>query len=92
MTETTTILNSYIRRAVELHTGDIISLLKTENVPQLKLGDIYNLETGTKIALAYETSHPAKGQVVEVIKNPPIKKWYQFWIKQQVVGYNIQIL
>lgn len=90
--EATTILNSYARRAVELCTGDIIHLSKSENTPQLKLGDMYNLETGTKIAWVYKTSHPAKGQVVEVIKNPPIKKWYQFWIKQQVVGYNIQIL
>ncbi len=86
------IKENFARRIVELHPGDIIYINKTEYMPLLNLGDIYDFQAGTKIALSFETANPAQGYVIRLTKNPPFKKWYQFWIKQQVVGYEIQIL
>ena len=86
------IQSTYVPKLIELHQGDIIYIRKTDNIPFLKLGDTYDFQAGTKIALSFETVHPAQCCVIRLIKNPPFKKWYQFWIKQQVVGYEIQVL
>ena len=70
---------SNIRRVVELSPGDVIYYKPPEDNPVLKLGTIFNLE-GVQTLVTF------------VIKDPPYKKWYQFWIKPKIIGYHLQVL
>ena len=83
---------TYVPRALDLQQGDIVYIKKDKNIPDYKLGEICTFQAGTMIGIAFELSSPAEGQVISLEKYPAYKKWYQFWIKQEVVGYLIQIL
>ena len=72
-------IESFQCRAVELSPGDVICYMSSEINTTLKPGEIFNFQG-------------VKTLVTLVIKDPPHKKWYQFWIKPKVVGYHLQVL
>lgn len=64
---------------VELSPGDVIHYIPPEDLPILKPGEIFNFQSVQTV-------------VTLIIKDPPYKKWYQFWIKPKIVGYHLQVL
>ena len=70
----------YVNRIkrIGLTQGDVLHCYPSDGDPILQVGDIYNL-------YGYKTL------VTHVIKESS-KKWWQFWIKQKITGYRLEVL
>ena len=78
-------------RIIELHYGDEIFCYPDTLDVQPRLGDYIKLNKGFEVAMS-PISDDTHAIVIKIIKSNPDKRWWQFWVKQEILGYILRVV
>lgn len=78
-------------RAFELHDGDELFCSTNTFEIKLSLGMYIKFNKGFEVAMR-PIENEAYAIVTKIIKSHPEKRWWQFWIKREIIGYILRIV
>lgn len=78
-------------REIELHNGDELFCSIDMFDRLLYLGERVKLNKGLQIVM-WVTTKDADAIVTKIVKSNPEKRWWQFWVKQEFLGYVLRIV
>ena len=79
-------------RAIELHDGDELFCSVDIFDTKVCLGQRIKLNKGFEIAMQWSTVDDTYAIVSRIVKSNPDKRWWQFWVKQEILGYILRIV
>lgn len=79
-------------KVIEFNNGDELFCSKDAFDTELSLGECVTLNKGFKVTANHYIMQDVSAIVIEVIKSNSEKKQWQFWMKQEVIGYMLRVI
>lgn len=78
-------------RAIELHNGDELFCSVDALDTRPCVGGYVKLDKGFEIVMR-PTTKGYYAIVTKIVKSNPEKRWWQFWVKREILGYVLRIV